>query len=225
MAAFLLAKLVFICMTNWRKKYQKLRRKIQFFSIIWPCTGFSEHKVFYIVNWRASLLYSVPIIRLSFSATYEEKCLALLISALFLLIVEFNNSKVLIVWRNQIKNSNFQNFCSRFIWPFLIYAAEISVCWQLWLSQVLFQNNKWKFDVFCRLLHYTHIHTRIWVAYRGRILGQNPDKSRKRFPPCYSQSPLPSTALPWDFYFFKLTQPLKVSRVQLHCKGERRKTW
>ncbi len=30
------------------------------------------------------------------------------------------------------------------------------------------------------------------------------------FPPCYSQPPL-HTALPWDFYFFKLTQPLTVS--------------
>jgi hypothetical protein len=26
--------------------------------------------------------------------------------------------------------------------------------------------------------------------YRGRILGRNPDKSLKSFPPCYSQSPL-----------------------------------
>ncbi len=30
------------------------------------------------------------------------------------------------------------------------------------------------------------------------------------FPPCYSQPPL-HTALPWDLYFFKLTQPLTVS--------------
>ncbi len=36
-----------------------------------------------------------------------------------------------------------------------------------------------------------------------------------------------STTLPWDLYFFKLTQHLKVATVQLtvHCKGERRKTW
>jgi hypothetical protein len=37
-----------------------------------------------------------------------------------------------------------------------------------------------------------------------------------------------SKALPWDFYFFKLTQPLTVSRVQLLYsvkKGGRRKTW
>ncbi len=49
--------------------------------------------------------------------------------------------------------------------------------------------------------------------YRGRILGRNPDKRLKSFPPCYSQSH--HTALPWDFYFFKLRQPLIVSRVQL----------
>ncbi len=39
---------------------------------------------------------------------------------------------------------------------------------------------------------------------------------------------VPSTALPCDFYYLKLTQPLTVSTVQLlymHCKGERRKTW
>ncbi len=35
------------------------------------------------------------------------------------------------------------------------------------------------------------------------------------------------TALPWDFYFFKLTQPLMyfIMKVTLQCKGERRKTW
>ncbi len=36
------------------------------------------------------------------------------------------------------------------------------------------------------------------------------------FPPCYSVT---STALPRDFYFFKLTQPLTVSTVQLQEKG------
>jgi hypothetical protein len=36
------------------------------------------------------------------------------------------------------------------------------------------------------------------------------DKSLKSFPPCYSP-----TALPWDFYFFKLTQPVTVSRGHL----------
>jgi hypothetical protein len=45
------------------------------------------------------------------------------------------------------------------------------------------------------------------VMYRGRILEQNPDKSLQSFPPCYSKPPL-STALPWDLYFFKLTQPI-----------------
>jgi len=35
------------------------------------------------------------------------------------------------------------------------------------------------------------------------------------------------TALPGDFYFFKLTQPLMCfySSVTVHCKGARRKTW
>ncbi len=33
----------------------------------------------------------------------------------------------------------------------------------------------------------------------------------KSFPPCYSKSPLQSAALPWDFYFFKLTRPVTVS--------------
>ncbi len=47
-----------------------------------------------------------------------------------------------------------------------------------------------------------------WCVPWGWILGQNQDKSLKSFPPCYSQS-----SLPWDFYFFKLTQPLTVSRV------------
>jgi hypothetical protein len=42
----------------------------------------------------------------------------------------------------------------------------------------------------------------------------------------YSQSPLQSEPLPWDFYFFKLTQPLTVSMcVTVQCKRERRKTW
>ncbi len=38
--------------------------------------------------------------------------------------------------------------------------------------------------------------------------------SLKSFPPCYSQS-FTSTALPWNLYFFKLTQPPTVSTVQL----------
>ncbi len=50
-----------------------------------------------------------------------------------------------------------------------------------------------------------------YLNSRGRILGGNPDKSLKSFPPCY----FTSTALPWDFYFFKLTQLLTVSIV--HC--------
>jgi hypothetical protein len=34
---------------------------------------------------------------------------------------------------------------------------------------------------------------KVLVDARGRILGHNPDKSLKGFPPCYSQSPLHST--------------------------------
>ncbi len=70
--------------------------------------------------------------------------------------------------------------------------------------------------------------------HRGRILGRNPDKSPQSFPPCYSQSH-GSFALRFLFlqltqslmYFFKLTQPLTYfySKVAVHCKGKRRKTW
>ncbi len=48
--------------------------------------------------------------------------------------------------------------------------------------------------------------------HRGRILGQNPDKEFSSL-----LFMVTSTALPWDFYFFKLTQPLTVSTVQLLC--------
>ncbi len=48
--------------------------------------------------------------------------------------------------------------------------------------------------------------TRRSYLRRGRILGRIPDKSRKSFPPCYSQSPLQLCLE--IFYFFKLTQPL-----------------
>ncbi len=60
---------------------------------------------------------------------------------------------------------------------------------------------------------------------RSRLLGQNPDKSLKSFPPCHSQSPL-QLCLKIS-YFFKLTQPLTVYTVQLlhTVKGDRRKTW
>ncbi len=50
------------------------------------------------------------------------------------------------------------------------------------------------------------------VSNGGQIHGWNPDKSLKSFPPCYSQSPL-QFAL--RILFFKLTQPLTVSTVQL----------
>jgi hypothetical protein len=59
---------------------------------------------------------------------------------------------------------------------------------------------------------------------KGRILGQNPDKSLKSFPPCYSQSPL-QLCLEISISSNKLMQPLKYfySSVSVHCKGEFRK--
>jgi hypothetical protein len=46
----------------------------------------------------------------------------------------------------------------------------------------------------------------------AKFLDEIQTKVWTSFPPCYSRSPLYS--LPWDFYFFKLTQPLTVSTVQ-----------
>ncbi len=69
------------------------------------------------------------------------------------------------------------------------------------------------------------------TAARGHILGRNPDKSLKSFPPFY----FTSTTVPSGFYFFKLTQPLMYffklmqsliyfySKLTVHCQGERRK--
>ncbi len=59
----------------------------------------------------------------------------------------------------------------------------------------------------------------------GRILGRNPDKSRKSFPPCYSQSPLYSFALKFLFLQTHATSYSFYSLATVHCKGERRKTW
>ncbi len=47
---------------------------------------------------------------------------------------------------------------------------------------------------------------------RGRILGQNPDKALRV---SSLLNTVTTTALPWDSYFFILTQPLTVSTVQL----------
>jgi hypothetical protein len=47
---------------------------------------------------------------------------------------------------------------------------------------------------------------------RGRILGQNPEKTQQFSSSLFTVT---STALPWDLYFFKLMQPLIVSTVQL----------
>ncbi len=43
---------------------------------------------------------------------------------------------------------------------------------------------------------------------------QKPAQTRVSFPPCYSVT---STAVPWNLYFVKLTQPLTVSRSPLLC--------
>ncbi len=50
--------------------------------------------------------------------------------------------------------------------------------------------------------------TTVYFPTWGRILGRNPNKSLAIH--CHV-----SLAFPWDFFFFKLTQPLTVSRVQL----------
>ncbi len=59
---------------------------------------------------------------------------------------------------------------------------------------------------------------------RGRILGPNPDKSRRSFPHCYSKSPL---QLCLEIYICSKSRNLLkfLHSVTEHCKGERRKTW
>ncbi len=52
----------------------------------------------------------------------------------------------------------------------------------------------------------------------GRILGRNPDK-RKFSSLLFT---ITSTALPWDFYFFKPTQPLTVSVKEKGVKSDRK---
>ncbi len=62
------------------------------------------------------------------------------------------------------------------------------------------------------------------VLYRGRILGQNPDKSLKSFPPCYSQSPLQlCLEISISSNSHNLLQLLKLSSVTVCRKEERRK--
>ncbi len=56
-----------------------------------------------------------------------------------------------------------------------------------------------------------------WVTNKGRILRRNPDNSLRVFRLVIHSH---NTALPWDFCFFKLTQPLTVSTVTVHFKGE-----
>ncbi len=67
-----------------------------------------------------------------------------------------------------------------------------------------------------RLLSYT---TTIGLRRSEAAFGRNPDKSLKSVPPCYSTLP---TALPWDFYFFKITQPLTVSAKKKGGKLDRK---
>ncbi len=55
-----------------------------------------------------------------------------------------------------------------------------------------------------------------YTVLRDRILGRNPDKSLQKSEEFSSLLfTVTATALPWDFYFFKLTQPLTVSSVHL----------
>ncbi len=58
------------------------------------------------------------------------------------------------------------------------------------------------------------------ILCRGRILGQNPVKSHKSFPPFYSQSPLQLCFL--YFCSFKPTQPLAVSVKENGGKPDRK---
>ncbi len=63
------------------------------------------------------------------------------------------------------------------------------------------------------------------MVYRGRILGRNPDKILKSFPPCYSQSHLYSFALRFLFLKTHATSYSLYSSVTVHCKEVRKKTW
>ncbi len=71
------------------------------------------------------------------------------------------------------------------------------------------------------------------TPFRSRILGRNPDKSLKSFPPCYSHSPLElcleiyitSNSRNLLHIFSKSHNLLHTSiSVTVHCKGERRKS-
>ncbi len=59
---------------------------------------------------------------------------------------------------------------------------------------------------------------------RGRILGRDPNKSLKSFPPCYSQSAL---QLRLEIFISSNSRNLLqfLQSVPVLCKGERRKTW
>jgi hypothetical protein len=53
--------------------------------------------------------------------------------------------------------------------------------------------------IHCRYYEDVRVYIIMKIETRGRILGRNWDKSLKSFPPCYSQSPLPTdfTLPPW----------------------------
>jgi hypothetical protein len=67
-------------------------------------------------------------------------------------------------------------------------------------------------------------HSAALIYTRGRILGINPAKSPKSFPPCYSKSPL---QLCLEISISSKSRNLFqfVQCITVHCKGERRKTW
>ncbi len=59
---------------------------------------------------------------------------------------------------------------------------------------------------------------------RGQILGRNPDKGRKIFPPCYFQSHL-QLCLVISILKTHATSNSFYRSVTVHCKGERRKPY
>ncbi len=65
--------------------------------------------------------------------------------------------------------------------------------------------------LFIAILGSTYTSLDVGKLYRGGILGGNPDRSLKSFPPCYSQTPLLTNYTPllqfswtWYFYIFAL---------------------
>ncbi len=92
-------------------------------------------------------------------------------------------------------------------WSFSHSALRL-FCWT-------FYSKHFYYSALCRLLHRSAdvFSSGQRLGSRGRILVRNPDKHLQSFPPCYSQSFL-QLCLGISI-FFKLTQPLIVSWVQL----------